>query len=217
MILTVKVWRCPVVLNGLAEFIRNLLVCKDEKAARLMEVVSFPWQVCAYCTTGISGLSYQRIEHIEWSETKAARNKRLHVWSLIKLTYLQRISVSLLQTKVGKKRLRQQNRCIPQCQWGKKADALQENGGNTAGKGCLLNTAHLLHRTRAKLIIEGKVPYQTFYSTSTTSWTSGSKLLRVNTCNSRWTRSWACYRFIRQQFANRPTHGNTAAISAFYR
>ncbi len=26
-------------LNGFAEFIRNLLICKDEKAARLLEVV----------------------------------------------------------------------------------------------------------------------------------------------------------------------------------
>ena len=27
------------VLNGFSEFIRNLLVCKDEKVARLLEVV----------------------------------------------------------------------------------------------------------------------------------------------------------------------------------
>lgn len=81
------------VLNGFAEFIRNLLVCKDEKAAGLLEVVeSFKDK---YITTGkkisaallISALNILNDAELNY---KAARNKRLHVeLALIKLCYLQ--------------------------------------------------------------------------------------------------------------------------------
>src|SRR5258708_9151374 len=37
--ITRKGFEGDLVLNGLAEFIRNLLVCKDEKVAELLEVV----------------------------------------------------------------------------------------------------------------------------------------------------------------------------------
>jgi DNA polymerase III subunit gamma/tau len=80
------------VLNGLAEFIRNLLVCKDEKVAALLEVVeSFKDR---YITAGkaadaaylISGLNILNEAEINY---KSARNKRLHVeLALIKLCYL---------------------------------------------------------------------------------------------------------------------------------
>jgi DNA polymerase-3 subunit gamma/tau len=80
------------VLNGLAEFIRNLLVCKDEKVAALLEVVeSFKDR---YITVGknvdalylVSGLNVLNDAEINY---KAARNKRLHVeLALIKLCYL---------------------------------------------------------------------------------------------------------------------------------
>jgi DNA polymerase-3 subunit gamma/tau len=80
------------VLNGLAEFIRNLLVCKDEKVAVLLEVVeSFKDR---YITMGknvdalylVSGLNVLNDAEINY---KAARNKRLHVeLALIKLCYL---------------------------------------------------------------------------------------------------------------------------------
>lgn len=81
------------VLNGFAEFIRNLLVCKDEKVASLLEVVeSFKEK---YISTGkntsiaylVSALNVLNEAEINY---KAARNKRLHVeLALIKLTYLQ--------------------------------------------------------------------------------------------------------------------------------
>lgn len=81
------------VLNGFAEFIRNLLVCKDEKAAGLLEAVeSFKDR---YIETSkkvsaavlISALNILNETEINY---KAARNKRLHVeLALIKLCYLQ--------------------------------------------------------------------------------------------------------------------------------
>jgi DNA polymerase-3 subunit gamma/tau len=79
-------------LNGFAEFIRNLLICKDEKAARLLEVVEdfkqkyietakdadTAWLISALNVLGESEINF-----------KAARNKRLHVeLALIKLAYL---------------------------------------------------------------------------------------------------------------------------------
>ncbi|HEX7845625.1 MAG TPA: DNA polymerase III subunit gamma/tau, partial [Chitinophagaceae bacterium] len=81
------------VLNGFAEFIRNLLVCKDEKVAVLLEVVeSFKDR---YIEAGkkvpaaflISALNILNETEINY---KAARNKRLHVeLAIIKLCYLQ--------------------------------------------------------------------------------------------------------------------------------
>jgi len=80
------------VLNGLAEFIRNLLVCKDEKVAELLEVVeSFKDRYvaagkatdAAYLISGLNVLNEAEINY------KSARNKRLHVeLALIKLCYL---------------------------------------------------------------------------------------------------------------------------------
>jgi len=81
------------VLNGFAEFIRNLLVCKDEKVAGLLQVVeSFKDK---YIATGqktpvaylISALNILNEAEINF---KGARNKRLHTeLAIIKLTYLQ--------------------------------------------------------------------------------------------------------------------------------
>jgi DNA polymerase-3 subunit gamma/tau len=81
------------VLNGFAEFIRNLLVSKDAKVASLLEVVeSFKEK---YIETAkkvspavlISALNILNETEINY---KAARNKRLHVeLALIKLCYLQ--------------------------------------------------------------------------------------------------------------------------------
>ena len=80
------------VLNGLAEFIRNLLVCKDEKVASLLEAVeSFKDR---YISVGkkvdavylVSALNVINESEINY---KSARNKRLHVeLALIKLSYL---------------------------------------------------------------------------------------------------------------------------------
>lgn len=81
------------VLNGFAEFIRNLLLSKDEKVASLVEVVeSFRQryqEMSASCSTGylVSALNILAEAEINF---KSARNKRLHVeLALIKLCYLQ--------------------------------------------------------------------------------------------------------------------------------
>lgn len=98
------------VLNGFAEFIRNLLVCKDAKAANLLEVVeSFKDK---YVETArnvsiavlISALNILNEAEINY---KAARNKRLHVeLVLIKLCYLQQaIELSSEGTGISKKKL----------------------------------------------------------------------------------------------------------------
>ena len=81
------------VVNAMAEFFRNLLVCKDEKVANLLEVVeSFKDKYIAAAKTTsaswiISALNVLNDAEINY---KQARNKRLHVeLALIKLTYLQ--------------------------------------------------------------------------------------------------------------------------------
>lgn len=80
------------VLNGFAEFLRNLMVCRDPKTAELLEAVesfraryiataqkvSLSWAVSALNILNEAEISY-----------KQARNKRLHVeLTLIRLTYL---------------------------------------------------------------------------------------------------------------------------------
>ena len=94
-----KGFEADLVLNGLAEFIRNLLVCKDEKVAFLLEVVeSFRDRYIeagkqADTTWLISALNVLNEAEINY---KSARNKRLHVeLALIKLCYLaQALQVS---------------------------------------------------------------------------------------------------------------------------
>ena len=81
------------VLNGFAEFIRNLLVCKDEKVAGLLEAVeSFREKYLSTAKNIPPSLLISALNIINEAEInyKAARNKRLHVeLVLIKLCYLQ--------------------------------------------------------------------------------------------------------------------------------
>ncbi|HTQ28981.1 MAG TPA: DNA polymerase III subunit gamma/tau [Puia sp.] len=81
------------VLNGFAEFVRNLLVCKDEKAGRLLEVVdSFreKYMATAQKTDTAFLISILNVLNEAEMNYKAARNKRLHVeLTLIKLCYLR--------------------------------------------------------------------------------------------------------------------------------
>jgi DNA polymerase-3 subunit gamma/tau len=81
------------VLNGFAEFIRNLLVSKDAKSAALLEVVE-GMQDKYISTASKTGLSYlvSALNILNEAEInyKMARNKRLHVeLTLIKLNFLQ--------------------------------------------------------------------------------------------------------------------------------
>lgn len=80
------------VLNGFAEFIRNLLICKDPRISSLLEVVeSFKSRYnetaqradAAYFVSALNILNEAEISY------KQARNKRLHVeMTLIRLCYL---------------------------------------------------------------------------------------------------------------------------------
>jgi len=98
------------VVNGFAEFMRNLLVCKDEKAAVLLDVVeSFKDR---YISTAknvppailVSGLNILNETELNY---KAARNKRLHVeLALIKLCYLQQaLQLTAEGSGISKKKL----------------------------------------------------------------------------------------------------------------
>ncbi|MEO6612314.1 MAG: DNA polymerase III subunit gamma/tau [Chitinophagaceae bacterium] len=98
------------VLNGFAEFIRNLLVCKDEKAAGLLEVVeSFKekYTTAAKKTNPVLLISALNILNEAEINYKSARNKRLHVeLALIKLCYLQQaIQVSSEGISLSKKKI----------------------------------------------------------------------------------------------------------------
>ncbi len=81
------------VLNGFAEFIRNLLVSKDAKSAALLDVVE-GMQAKYTETAAKTGISYlvSSLNILNEAEInfKMARNKRLHVeLTLIKLNFLQ--------------------------------------------------------------------------------------------------------------------------------
>lgn len=97
------------VLNGFAEFIRNLLVCKDAKAAALLDVVEGMQDkyIAVAKTSGLSFLvSALNILNEAEINYKMARNKRLHVeMALIKLNFLQQaIELSMENGSVVKKK-----------------------------------------------------------------------------------------------------------------
>lgn len=79
-------------MNGFAEFIRNLLICKDEKSARLLEVVDdFKQKYIEAAKKADTAWLISALNQLSESEFnyKSARNKRLHVeLTLIKLAYL---------------------------------------------------------------------------------------------------------------------------------
>jgi DNA polymerase-3 subunit gamma/tau len=97
------------VLNGFAEFIRNLLVCKDPKSAALLEVVE-GMQTKYIQAAEKSGISFlvSALNILNESEInyKMARNKRLHVeLTLIKLNFLQQaIELSVDNGQLVKKK-----------------------------------------------------------------------------------------------------------------
>src|SRR6202007_2731494 len=104
-----KVFEGDLVLNGFAEFIRNLLVSKDAKSAALLEVVEGMRDkyVAVASKTGMSYLvSALNILNEAEINYKMARNKRLHVeLTLIKLNFLQQaIDLSVENGQVVKKK-----------------------------------------------------------------------------------------------------------------
>lgn len=80
------------VLNGFAEFVRNLLISKDERVAVLLEVVeSFKKRYIETAKRTEAGFLVSALNILNEAEIgfRSARNKRLHVeLALIKLCYL---------------------------------------------------------------------------------------------------------------------------------
>jgi DNA polymerase-3 subunit gamma/tau len=98
------------VLNGFSEFIRNLLICKDERIVGLLEVVeSFKERYSETSKKVSAGYLVSALNILNETEInyKAARNKRLHVeLALIRLTYLmQALDLSANGEALNKKKL----------------------------------------------------------------------------------------------------------------
>ena len=105
------------VLNGMAEFIRNLLVCKDEKAAVLLDVVeSFRDRYKSTAKTISPALLISALNVLNDAEIgyRSARNRRLHVeLALIRLCYLQQaIELSSEGGQIIKKKLTDQPQAL---------------------------------------------------------------------------------------------------------
>jgi len=99
-----------IVINGFSEFIRNLLVCTDEKCAALLEVVEgFREKYISTAKAIPGGYLVSALNILNETEInyKAARNKRLHVeLALIKLCYLrQAIELVSDEATIRKKKL----------------------------------------------------------------------------------------------------------------
>ncbi|MBN8858845.1 MAG: DNA polymerase III subunit gamma/tau [Sphingobacteriales bacterium] len=97
------------VLNGFAEFARNVLVCKDEKIAGLLEVVESFKQRYADIAKKLSPswlISALNILNEAELNYKGARNKKLHAeLTFIKLTYLNQAFELVNDGGAGKKKL----------------------------------------------------------------------------------------------------------------
>lgn len=98
------------VLNGFSEFIRNLLICRDERIAGLLEVVeSFREKYISTAKKTDTGFLVSALNILNETEInyKSAKNKRLHVeLALIRLTYLlQAIELSSAPDGLAKKKL----------------------------------------------------------------------------------------------------------------
>jgi DNA polymerase III subunit gamma/tau len=98
------------VIEGFTEFLRNLLVCKDEKVAHLLEAVeSFKdkYIAAAKKTEASYIISALNILNDTGIQYKAARNKRLHVeLAIIKLAYLQQaIEITSTGDGITKKKI----------------------------------------------------------------------------------------------------------------
>ena len=97
------------VLNGFAEFIRNILVCKNETAIKLLDVVEGlheKYKSVAQQTNLSYLISALNILNEAEISFKMARNKRLHVeLTLIKLNFLQQaIELSINEENVSVKK-----------------------------------------------------------------------------------------------------------------
>ncbi|HEY6955859.1 MAG TPA: DNA polymerase III subunit gamma/tau [Flavisolibacter sp.] len=105
------------VLNGFAEFIRNLLICKDDRVAGLLEVVeTFKQRYTETAKRTEAGYLVSALNILNESEInyRNARNKRLHVeLALIKLCYLkQALEITSNGASLDKKKLVESSKAV---------------------------------------------------------------------------------------------------------
>lgn len=104
-------------LDGFAEFIRNILVCKDERALKLLDVaIDFKpkyLQIANKVETGWLIATLNLISECAISY-KVVRNKKLHIeLLLIKLSYLsQAIQLSVNENGLEKKKITEQHKVL---------------------------------------------------------------------------------------------------------
>jgi DNA polymerase III subunit gamma/tau len=97
-------------LNSYAEFLRNILVCKDERAAQLLDVVEgLQAQYTSHSKAINTGYLISSLNILNEAEInfRMARNKRLHVeLTIIKLNFLQQaIEISNNNNSISKKKI----------------------------------------------------------------------------------------------------------------
>jgi DNA polymerase-3 subunit gamma/tau len=157
------------VLNGFSEFIRNLLICKDEKVARLLEVVeSFRGKYISIANKIETSYLISALNILNESEInyKGARNKRLHVeLAIIKLCYLkQALELTTIGEVTGKKKLTDELkpvafRNIPPVEIGKNKSELASSNGKVGFTGnaklliesTLLNAENILPERQVRI------------------------------------------------------------------
>lgn len=105
-------------LEGLAEFLRNLMVSKDAKAASLLEVAEdFRSKYHSHAERIDTGWLIAALNLVSESviQFRMARNKRLHIELLIlKLAYLsQAIQLISAEQSVSKKKLTEHSKAVP--------------------------------------------------------------------------------------------------------
>ncbi len=125
------------VLNAMAEFFRNLLVCKDEKVANLLEVVeSFKDKYISAAKKTSASYIISALNLLNDAEItyKQARNKRLHVeLALIKLTYLQQALDLTDKKKVVDKAKAVQFRALKPIEVKEQAEGTRDKVQETSG------------------------------------------------------------------------------------
>ena len=147
------------VLNGFAEFIRNLLVCRDEKVAILLEVVeSFKEKFFstskktspAFLISALNILSDAEINY------KAARNKRLHVeLALIRLCYLQQaLELNISEGNLVKKKVIETAKPVAFRQIAPLQVSINKKGAETKSEKDKTRVSQLTSESEARLIIE---------------------------------------------------------------
>jgi DNA polymerase-3 subunit gamma/tau len=105
------------VLNGFSEFVRNLLICKDERVAGLLEVVeSFRQRFAETAKKTQASFLVAALNILNEAEInyRSARNKRLHVeLALIKLCYLgQALELTASGSSLEKKKITDSARAV---------------------------------------------------------------------------------------------------------